>query len=39
VLLDEAGSRNVPDSVEKDGHEVLAVEREQTHWRVVIRKA
>jgi sulfite reductase (ferredoxin) len=38
VLLDEAGSRNVPVSVEKDGHEVLAIEQEQEHWRVRIRK-
>jgi sulfite reductase (ferredoxin) len=38
VLLDEAGSRNVPASVEKDGHEVLSVEEEQGHWRVRIRR-
>jgi sulfite reductase (ferredoxin) len=38
VLLDEAGSHNVPASVEKDGHEVLSVEQEQGYWRVRIRK-
>ena len=38
VLLDEKGAQNVPDSAANDGHEVLSVEREQTHWRVVIRK-
>lgn len=35
VLLDEKGARNVPESAAKDGHEVLAVEREQKHGRVV----
>jgi TusA-related sulfurtransferase len=39
VLLDEPGSRNVPSSVEKDGHAVLAVEEQQGHWKLTIRKA
>jgi len=38
VLLDEAGSRNVPESVAKDGHRVLAVEQRKDHWQVLIRK-
>ena len=39
VLLDEPGTRNVPDSVRKDGHTVLSVDPDGTHWKVVIRKA
>jgi sulfite reductase (ferredoxin) len=39
VLLDEAGARNVPGSVAQEGHEVLGVEQQQGHWRVLIRKA
>ncbi|MEE8452991.1 MAG: sulfurtransferase TusA family protein [Thermoguttaceae bacterium] len=38
VLLDEAGSRNVPESVAKDGHDVLSVAQTSDHWQVVIRK-
>jgi sulfite reductase (ferredoxin) len=38
VLLDEPGSRNVPASVEKDGHCVLSIRQEEQHWRVRIRK-
>jgi sulfite reductase (ferredoxin) len=38
VLLDEPGSRNVPASVEKDGHCVLSIRPEEQHWRVRIRK-
>jgi sulfite reductase (ferredoxin) len=38
VLLDEPGSRNVPASVEKDGHCVLSIRQEKQHWRVRIRK-
>jgi sulfite reductase (ferredoxin) len=38
VLLDEPGSRNVPASVEKDGHSVLSIHQEEQHWRVRIRK-
>jgi sulfite reductase (ferredoxin) len=38
VLLDEPGSRNVPASVEKDGHSVLSIQQEEQHWRVRIRK-
>jgi sulfite reductase (ferredoxin) len=39
VLLDEPGTRNVPQSVEKDGHEVLSVEGRGDHWKVLIRKS
>ncbi len=39
ILLDEAGAKNVPESVEKDGHDVLSVAQEASHWRVVVRKA
>lgn len=39
VLLDEPGTRNVPDSVRQDGHSVLAIDQVGTHWKVVIRKA
>ncbi len=38
VLLDEPGTRNVPDSVRKDGHHVLTVDQMGAHWKVVIRK-
>jgi sulfite reductase (ferredoxin) len=39
VLLDADGARNVPESVRKDGHEVLSVEQEGRRWRVLIRKS
>jgi sulfite reductase (ferredoxin) len=38
VLLDEEGTRNVPQSVKEDGHAVLSVEQEGESWRVLIRK-
>jgi len=38
VLLDEEGSRKVPTSAEKDGHEVLSVAPAGDQWRVLIRK-
>jgi sulfite reductase (ferredoxin) len=38
VLLDEAGGKSVPRSAEKDGHQILAEEREGDTWRVIIRK-
>jgi sulfite reductase (ferredoxin) len=38
VLLDEQGARSVPESVEKDGHDVLSVRQEGPQWRVLIRK-
>lgn len=38
VLLDEQGARNVPESAEKDGQEVLLIERENEHWRLILRK-
>ncbi|MEK7732430.1 MAG: sulfurtransferase TusA family protein, partial [Planctomycetota bacterium] len=38
VLLDEAGGKSVPRSAEKDGHQILAEQREGDRWRVVIRK-
>lgn len=39
VLLDEPGFRNVPTSVEKDGHKVLEAHTEGNAFRVLIRKA
>jgi sulfite reductase (ferredoxin) len=36
VLLDDAGARNVPESVAKDGHEVQDVTQLDDHWRVLI---
>jgi sulfite reductase (ferredoxin) len=39
VLLDEEGARNVPQSAEQDGHQVLSVASQEEGWRVVIRKA
>jgi sulfite reductase (ferredoxin) len=39
MLLDEPGTRNVPDSVRKDGHQVVSITPTDGHWRVVIRKA
>ncbi len=39
VLLDQAGARNVPESTAKDGNDVLAVQAEDGHWRVLIRRA
>jgi len=38
VLLDAEGARNVPESTAKDGHEVLAVRQEGSHWRLIIRR-
>ena len=38
VLLDEEGSRKVPPSAERDGHQVLSVTPEGDQWRVLIRK-
>ncbi len=38
VLLDDEGARNVPESVAREGHEVLAKMRSGDHWRVLIRK-
>lgn len=37
VLLGDDGAKNVPDSAKKDGHEIVSVEREGNHWRVIIR--
>lgn len=39
VLLDSDGARNVPESTQKDGHEVIALSREGDHLRLAIRKA
>jgi sulfite reductase (ferredoxin) len=39
VLLDEEGTNNVPESVTKDGHEVLSLDRVGDQWRVLIRRA
>ena len=38
VLMGEEGARNVPQSAEQDGHEVLSVTPEEEAWRVTIRK-
>jgi len=38
VLLDEQGGRNVPESAEKDGQEIVAITKEGGHTRVIIRK-
>ena len=38
VLLDEQGARNVPESAEKDGHEIVVITKEGGHTRVIIRK-
>jgi sulfite reductase (ferredoxin) len=38
VLLDEQGARNVPESAEKDGQEILSIERENGYWRVTMKK-
>jgi TusA-related sulfurtransferase len=39
ILIDEPGTRNVPDSVRKDGHQVVFITPEGSHWRLVIWKA
>lgn len=38
VLLDGEGAKNVPTSAANDGHEVVAMEQDTSHWRVLIRK-
>ena len=39
VLLDDGEPvKNVPRSVELQGHEVVAIDSEGDHWSVVIRK-
>jgi len=38
VLLDDEGARNVPESVAKEGHEVLVIDRVEKHWKVTIRR-
>jgi sulfite reductase (ferredoxin) len=38
VLLDEEAKRNVPESAQREGHEVLSVTQEGEQWRVLIRK-
>jgi sulfite reductase (ferredoxin) len=38
VLLDDAGGRSVPESAAKDGHEVVATQKEGDGWRVLIRR-
>jgi len=38
VLLDDEGARNVPTSVEQDGHQVLSTTREGDHYKLLIRK-
>jgi sulfite reductase (ferredoxin) len=39
VLLDEEGARNVPESAEQDGHEVLSAKQDGDQWRVLIKKS
>ena len=39
VLVDSQGAKNVPESVQKDGHEVLSTEQKGDQWRLLIRKA
>ncbi len=39
VLLDEPGARNVPQSIERDGHKVLSVKQDGTFWRVLISRS
>lgn len=38
VLLGEEGARNVPQSAEQDGHQILSVAEEGDVWRIMIRK-
>ncbi len=38
VGLDEAGGKSVPQSAEKDGHEILLVEQRGERWQVLLRK-
>ncbi|MDP6439780.1 MAG: sulfurtransferase TusA family protein [Candidatus Brocadiia bacterium] len=38
IQLDDEGARKVPESAEKDGHEVVSVTQEGGRWRVVLRK-
>jgi len=38
VLLDGEGAKNVPASATNDGHEIVSLAQEGTHWRVMIRK-
>ena len=39
ILLDEEGGRNVPESAQQDGHEVLSTKKEGDYWRLILRKA
>ncbi|GAB4289210.1 MAG: hypothetical protein Kow0090_01840 [Myxococcota bacterium] len=38
VLLDRQGARNVPESAEQDGHEIVSANQESDYWRVIIKK-
>ncbi len=38
ILVDEPGKRNVPESLSKDGHQVLSEIREGETWRILIRR-
>jgi TusA-related sulfurtransferase len=38
VLVDADGARNVPDSVAKDGHEIVSVTQSENTYRIFIRK-
>ena len=39
VLLNQEGLRNVPASVERDGHAVLSVKQAGDRWQVIVRKS
>ena len=39
VLLNQEGVRNVPASVERDGHTVLSVKQAGDRWQVIVRKS
>lgn len=39
ALLNEKGAQSVPASVAKDGHTVVALDRDGDHWRLLVRKA
>jgi len=38
VVLDDAGARNVPESVSKDGHQVLSLEHSGGRWHLLVRR-
>jgi TusA-related sulfurtransferase len=38
VLVDADGARNVPESVAKDGHEIVSVTQSENTYRILIRR-